>query len=82
MAAVRFCAYQYQHHPLDELRRRWLLAERLDFDVLWNCDTVVEPDRTAPPHVRWTGDPDVDGIWRRRESAWARWSAASTSGTR
>ncbi len=53
MAAVRFCAYQYQHLPLDELRRRWLLAERLDFDVLWNCDTVVEPDR--PQHVMFDG---------------------------
>ena len=53
MATVRFCAYQYQHLPLDELRRRWLLAERLDFDVLWNCDTVVEPDR--PHHVMFDG---------------------------
>ena len=53
MAAVRFCAYQYQHLPLDELRRRWLLAERLDFDVLWNCDTVVEPDR--PHHLMFDG---------------------------
>jgi alkanesulfonate monooxygenase SsuD/methylene tetrahydromethanopterin reductase-like flavin-dependent oxidoreductase (luciferase family) len=53
MATVRFCAYQYQHLPLGELRRRWLLAERLDFDVLWNCDTVVEPDR--PHHVMFDG---------------------------
>ena len=53
MVPVRFCAYQYQHLPLDELRRRWLLAERLDFDVLWNCDTVVEPDR--PHHVMFDG---------------------------
>jgi alkanesulfonate monooxygenase SsuD/methylene tetrahydromethanopterin reductase-like flavin-dependent oxidoreductase (luciferase family) len=45
MTAVRFCAYQYQHLPLDELRRRWTLAEELGFDVLWNVDTVVEPDR-------------------------------------
>src|SRR5262245_20401443 len=45
MADLRFCAYQYQHLPLDALRRRWQQAERLGFDVLWNCDTVVEPDR-------------------------------------
>src|SRR3954469_1993843 len=49
MAAVRFCAYQYQHLPLDELRLRWREAEELGFDVLWNCDTVVEPDRPRHP---------------------------------
>jgi alkanesulfonate monooxygenase SsuD/methylene tetrahydromethanopterin reductase-like flavin-dependent oxidoreductase (luciferase family) len=49
MASLRFCAYQYQHHGLDELRRRWLLAEQLGFDVLWNVDTVVEPDRPRHP---------------------------------
>jgi alkanesulfonate monooxygenase SsuD/methylene tetrahydromethanopterin reductase-like flavin-dependent oxidoreductase (luciferase family) len=27
------------------LRQRWLDSESLGFDVLWNCDTVVEPDR-------------------------------------
>jgi alkanesulfonate monooxygenase SsuD/methylene tetrahydromethanopterin reductase-like flavin-dependent oxidoreductase (luciferase family) len=42
---LRFCAYQYQHLPLDALHQRWRDAERLGFDVLWNCDTVVEPDR-------------------------------------
>jgi alkanesulfonate monooxygenase SsuD/methylene tetrahydromethanopterin reductase-like flavin-dependent oxidoreductase (luciferase family) len=45
VADLRFCAYQYQHLPLDILRRRCQEAERLGFDVLWNCDTVVEPDR-------------------------------------
>jgi alkanesulfonate monooxygenase SsuD/methylene tetrahydromethanopterin reductase-like flavin-dependent oxidoreductase (luciferase family) len=45
VADLRFCAYQYQHLPLDVLHRRWREAERLGFDVLWNCDTVVEPDR-------------------------------------
>jgi alkanesulfonate monooxygenase SsuD/methylene tetrahydromethanopterin reductase-like flavin-dependent oxidoreductase (luciferase family) len=45
MADLRFCAYQYQHLPLAALQRRWRDAERLGFDVLWNCDTVVEPDR-------------------------------------
>lgn len=45
MAGLRFCAYQYQHAPLDELRRRWRAAEECGFDVLWNVDTVVEPDR-------------------------------------
>jgi alkanesulfonate monooxygenase SsuD/methylene tetrahydromethanopterin reductase-like flavin-dependent oxidoreductase (luciferase family) len=45
VAELRFCAYQYQHLALDALQRRWRDAERLGFDVLWNCDTVVEPDR-------------------------------------
>jgi alkanesulfonate monooxygenase SsuD/methylene tetrahydromethanopterin reductase-like flavin-dependent oxidoreductase (luciferase family) len=44
---IRFCAYQYQNLPLRELERRWLRAEELGFDVLWNVDTVVDPDR---PH--------------------------------
>lgn len=46
MATLRFCAYQYQHLPLDVLTERWHEAERLAFDVVWNCDTVVEPDRS------------------------------------
>jgi len=45
MVSLRFCAYQYQHLPLAALRRRWLEAEQRGFDVVWNCDTVVEPDR-------------------------------------
>ncbi len=45
MAELRFCAYQYQHHPLEVLQRRWQDADSLGFDVLWNCDTVVDPDR-------------------------------------
>jgi alkanesulfonate monooxygenase SsuD/methylene tetrahydromethanopterin reductase-like flavin-dependent oxidoreductase (luciferase family) len=45
VANLRFCAYQYQHLPLDVLRRRCQDAEQLGFDVLWNCDTVIEPDR-------------------------------------
>lgn len=49
MATLRFCAYQYQHLPLDVLAERWREAERLAFDVVWNCDTVVEPDR--PRHA-------------------------------
>jgi alkanesulfonate monooxygenase SsuD/methylene tetrahydromethanopterin reductase-like flavin-dependent oxidoreductase (luciferase family) len=49
MATVRFCAYQYQHLPLDVLAQRWGEAERLGFDVVWNCDTVVEPDRPRHP---------------------------------
>jgi alkanesulfonate monooxygenase SsuD/methylene tetrahydromethanopterin reductase-like flavin-dependent oxidoreductase (luciferase family) len=53
MAELRFCAYQYQHLPLDALRRRWREAEQLGFDVVWNCDTVVEPDR--PRHVMFDG---------------------------
>ncbi len=53
MARLRFCAYQYQHLPLDVLARRWGEAQRLGFDVVWNCDTVVEPDR--PRHVMYDG---------------------------
>jgi alkanesulfonate monooxygenase SsuD/methylene tetrahydromethanopterin reductase-like flavin-dependent oxidoreductase (luciferase family) len=53
MARLRFCAYQYQHLPLDELTRRWCEAERQGFDVLWNCDTMVEPDR--PRHMMFDG---------------------------
>jgi alkanesulfonate monooxygenase SsuD/methylene tetrahydromethanopterin reductase-like flavin-dependent oxidoreductase (luciferase family) len=53
MADLRFCAYQYQHLPLDSLRQRWLEAEQHGFDVVWNCDTVVEPDR--PRHVMFDG---------------------------
>jgi alkanesulfonate monooxygenase SsuD/methylene tetrahydromethanopterin reductase-like flavin-dependent oxidoreductase (luciferase family) len=45
MAELRFCAYQYQHLPLDALRLRWREAEQRGFDVMWNCDTMVEPDR-------------------------------------
>ena len=53
MADLRFCAYQYQHLPLDALRGRWRDAERSGFDVLWNCNTVVEPDR--PRHTMFDG---------------------------
>jgi alkanesulfonate monooxygenase SsuD/methylene tetrahydromethanopterin reductase-like flavin-dependent oxidoreductase (luciferase family) len=53
MSGLRFCAYQYQHLSLDVLRDRWLESERLGFDVVWNCDTVVEPDR--PRHVMYDG---------------------------
>lgn len=49
MAKVRFCAYQYQNLPLAVLQQRWRDAERLGFDVVWNCDTVVEPDRARHP---------------------------------
>ena len=42
---IRFCAYQYQNRPLPELEERWRRAEELGFDVLWNVDTVVDPDR-------------------------------------
>lgn len=53
MAELRFCAYQYQHLDLDSLAARWQEAERLGFDVLWNADTLVEPDR--PRHVMFDG---------------------------
>jgi len=53
MAGLRFGAYQYQNLPFEGLRRRWRDVERLGFDVLWNCDTVVEPDRAR--HVMFDG---------------------------
>jgi alkanesulfonate monooxygenase SsuD/methylene tetrahydromethanopterin reductase-like flavin-dependent oxidoreductase (luciferase family) len=53
VASLRFCAYQYQHLALEELATRWRLAEELGFDVVWNCDTVLEPDR--PRHVMFDG---------------------------
>lgn len=49
VAGLRFCAYQYQHLPLHDLRVRWQVAEERGFDVVWNCDTVVEPDRPRHP---------------------------------
>ena len=53
MAHLRFCAYEYQHLPLPELADRWRRAEELGFDVVWNADTVVEPDR--PQHTMFDG---------------------------
>ena len=53
MAELRFCAYQYPHLSLKTLQQRWRDAERLGFDVLWNSDTVVEPDRAR--HVLFDG---------------------------
>lgn len=53
MRPLRFCAYQYQHLPLDALTLRWQDAEARGFDVVWNCDTVVEPDR--PRHMMFDG---------------------------
>ncbi len=46
---MRFCAYQYQHRPLSVLVERWRLAEAMGFDVLWNVDTVNEPDQPRTP---------------------------------
>ena len=53
MTAIRFCAYQYQHLALNRMTRIWQDAERLGFDVMWNADTVVEPDR--PRHAMYDG---------------------------
>jgi hypothetical protein len=53
MAKLRFCAYQYQHMALDAFTDRCRDAERRGFDVMWNCDTMVEPDR--PRHVMFDG---------------------------
>lgn len=41
---LRFCAYQYANLPIEVLVTRWLRAEELGFDVIWNCDTLNEPD--------------------------------------
>jgi len=46
---LRFCAYQYQSIPFAQLRERWRRAEEVGFDVMWNCDTVVEPDHPRSP---------------------------------
>lgn len=53
VGTLRFCAYQYQHLPFPELTDRWRRAEQLGFDVVWNVDTVVEPDR--PRHAMFDG---------------------------
>jgi len=42
---IRFCAYQYQHHPLPHLVERWHRAENAGFDVLWNVDSMTDPDQ-------------------------------------
>lgn len=54
MRALRFCLYQYAHHPLPVLEERWRRAEELGFDVLWNCDTLNEPDHPGMPHFEAT----------------------------
>jgi hypothetical protein len=53
VAELGFCACRHQHRPLDILRQRWSDAERLGLEVVWNCDTVVEPDR--PRHFMFDG---------------------------
>jgi alkanesulfonate monooxygenase SsuD/methylene tetrahydromethanopterin reductase-like flavin-dependent oxidoreductase (luciferase family) len=53
MPELRFCAYQYQNLALDQLRQRWQQAEASGLDVLWNCDTVVDPD--TPRHAMFDG---------------------------
>ena len=44
MVQLRFCAYQYANLRIEGLVARWLRAEELGFDVIWNCDTLNEPD--------------------------------------
>lgn len=51
---LRFCLYQYAHHPLPVLEERWRRAEELGFDVLWNCDTLNEPDHPGMAHFEAT----------------------------
>ncbi len=54
VAPLRFCLYQYAHHPLPVLEERWRRAEELGFDVLWNCDTLNEPDHPGMAHFEAT----------------------------
>lgn len=42
---MRFCACLYQHLQFPQLYDRWERAELLGFDVLWNVDTTIGPDR-------------------------------------
>ena len=53
MSDIRFCAYEYQHHSIEVLTQHWRVAEELGFDIVWNCDTMVEPDRDH--HVMYDG---------------------------
>ena len=78
MAGLRFCAYQYQHLPLDALRGRWRDAERSGFDVLWNCDTVVDPDR--PLNTMFDGPATLTMMAAETSRIRVgRWSPACTS---
>jgi alkanesulfonate monooxygenase SsuD/methylene tetrahydromethanopterin reductase-like flavin-dependent oxidoreductase (luciferase family) len=49
VGTLRFCAYEYQSRPFEELRSLWRRAEDVGFDAVWNCDTVVEPDHPLHP---------------------------------
>lgn len=49
MRPIRFCIYQYQQLPVDQLRERWRRAEDLGFDVLWNVDSLRDPDVSRSP---------------------------------
>ena len=81
VSSLRFCAYQYQHLPLADLRPRWREADELGFDVLWNCDTVVEPDR--PRHPMFDGPATLTLMAAETTRIrWGPWSRACTSATR
>jgi hypothetical protein len=78
---IRFCIYQYRHHPLPQPITRWVRAEEAGFDILWNVDAVNEPDhpdmtrlRRASPLQRWRST--------RLESALGPWSRACIYGIR
>lgn len=74
---IRFCIYQYQHHPLPELIARWARAEEADFDILWNVDAVNEPDH--PGMTMFEGSTTLAamrGRSARLESASEPWSQA------
>lgn len=49
MEPIRFCLYEYQSAPVVELRERWRRAEELGFDVVWNVDSLRDPDRERSP---------------------------------
>jgi alkanesulfonate monooxygenase SsuD/methylene tetrahydromethanopterin reductase-like flavin-dependent oxidoreductase (luciferase family) len=46
---TRFGIYQYQHLSLPDLRARWRRADEVGFDVLWNVDSLRDPDRERSP---------------------------------
>jgi len=41
--------YVYQTLPVDELRARWRAVQDLGFDVLWNVDSLRDPDVERSP---------------------------------
>jgi hypothetical protein len=64
VGALRFCAYEYQSSPFDELRARWRRAEESGFDrVELRHGRRARPspptDLRRSDHARRDGDGDV-----------------------